>query len=278
MLIKVRAKTRMPLLNGSAVAEVATILRKLGWLLGHLCLVDYDDDKEILSDVVLTDQCLQDLVQRSINDSDDAVKRWALFPQAPRDPRKLGELFFKGREGLKEVHFSFDECGLVARAGQTHFGNSLSLVWEDRRRGTHLGEVCLAVMEQVFDNSLFDYGFCCISEQYEEKNMDYSGGGARAVGLDVSKALPGLYWGNYFGEHLCQLIGYETLMELPGYSSHHVRSGIIVANELPPDEWRQDNFLANEKATIGRIGSRFFFEKGKDHATVLCWSTSPPSS
>ena len=95
-----------------------------------------------------------------------------------RNHRDHGQLYFKGSKWLREVHFSFDDSGLVPWRGEIHFGNSLSVVWDDENSGGQLGEVCLAAMERVFDNCLFDYGYCCVSDQYDEKNMDYSGGGA----------------------------------------------------------------------------------------------------
>ncbi len=272
MLTEVTAKTRRPLLDAGAVRQAAGILRALRWLLGDLSVVDYDDDKEVLAEVQLTNEAMDDLVRRDIVNSREAANRYAhLFKGMSRNERDFGELYFKGNKGLKEVHFWFDELGLVPRGGEIHFGNSLSVVWEDENSGEQLAEVCLAVMERMFDNDLFDYGYCCVSEQYDEKNMDYSGGGAQAVGLDVSKSLPGFYWGNYFGEYLCGVIGRETLLNLPGCISHEARSGVIVVNSQAPDEWCQDRFVATERTAIDRVGSHLFFEKGKDHSG-LCWS------
>jgi len=276
MLTKVNAKTRRSLLQADAIQEVAGILRALDWFLGDLCVVDYEDEKEVLREIAITGDTLDELVRGDIAASRRASERFAAFTgRVPPDPRRLGSLFFKSRAGLREVHFWFDERGLVPRAGETHFGNLLSFVWEDSHCGKHLTEVCLAVMERLFDNALFDHGFCCVTDQYDGKNMDYSGGGARAVGLDVSKALSGFYWGNYFGAYLCKLIGAETLMDVPCCDSIQAQSGVLVVNKLPPDEWSQQAFLANEKAAMEYIGQRFFFEKGKAYPDALSWSAEP---
>ena len=77
MLTKIRAKTRQPLLHRSAVRHVATILRALHWLLGDLSVVDYDDNKEVLTAVSLTDEVLNDLARSSIASLRDAVDRYA---------------------------------------------------------------------------------------------------------------------------------------------------------------------------------------------------------
>jgi hypothetical protein len=43
------------------------------------------------------------------------------------------------------------------------------------------------------------FGFACDTEEYHAKNMSTEGGGVRAIGIDIGKYLPGLYWLNFFG-------------------------------------------------------------------------------
>lgn len=168
----------------------------------------------------------------------------------------------------KEVFLHASERSLVTRLlgmGKTelNFDNSLALNWLDADSADdQLSDTCLSVMQRLFDNDLFDYGYCCSGDQYGAKNLDYTHG-VEAVGLDVSKCLPGFYWGNYFGSFLCNLVGTEQLLSVPGCRSLELESGVLVTNELAPDRWSEPEFVERENRAIDHIGRHLFFEKGK---------------
>jgi hypothetical protein len=271
MIVDVTAKTRRALLADEAIGEVEKILRSLTWFFGDaLALVDFEGEKEVLREIAINNHFLGGLVREDVERTRAACDRWdALTGLVSHHHRDHGELFFKSHDGSVEIHLSFDEESLSRRAGELRFSNLLSINWEGSQKGNGLAEIFLSVMDRVFDNALFDYGFCCASDQYDKKNIDRSGGGVRAVGLDVSKCLPGFYWGNYFGPYLCDVIGREILVNVPGCGSLELRSGILVVNDLPPDQWSEEAFLENEKLAIAHAGPRLFFEKGKEPEGAL---------
>ena len=94
--------------------------------------------------------------------------------------------------------------------------------------------------------------------------MDYSGGGAFALGIDDSKMLRGFYWGNYFGPFLIEKIGESKLAAVPGCKVERLGHGFFVTIELPPDEWQSSEYQQNRVAAMEHLGRHFFFEKGKE--------------
>src|SRR5690606_32664422 len=105
--------------------------------------------------------------------------------------------------------------------------------------------------------------FCCLSDEYDARNLDVADGGVRAVGLDAARWLPGFYWANYFGLHLSEMIGTEVLMSVPGCRSIRLASGVLVVHRMPPEAWNEPAFGQVTESAIAHIGRQVFFERGK---------------
>ncbi len=43
------------------------------------------------------------------------------------------------------------------------------------------------------------YGNSCLSEEFDSKNIYREHGVTRAIGVNLKRSLPGLYWMNFFG-------------------------------------------------------------------------------
>jgi hypothetical protein len=198
----------------------------------------------------------------------EASKGWKYLLKELPNPipfeRRTGGVFFIVPDHSKEVYFDFDEYRLSPHLDECLFGNSLCIKTDEpNSRGSVLAERTLSAARRIFDNEIFQYGYACLSDQYDAKNLDRTGGGVCAVGLDASKCLPGFYWGNYFGPFLCDRIGEQVLMTAPGCRSYRLQSGVLVTNDLPPDAWSDPAFIKNENAAMDHIGRELFFEKGK---------------
>ena len=176
----------------------------------------------------------------------------------------MGNVHFATKDRSKDISLYFDEYKLAPVVEELLFGNVVSVEWEVLQdRGYDISNVSFRVMVSLFDNSLFDYGYCCVSDQYNSSNLDRSNGGVRAIGLDASCWIPGFYWANYFGKYLCDLIGREKLMTTPGCHSNQLGSGILIVNRLPPDRWCDPEFIEIANSAMNHIGRHIFFERGK---------------
>lgn len=269
MVVDIVAHTRKYLGTEDAINCVQMILKKL--VPDYLDKILHEGGEvtgERLHLDVTRDGALIELVRKELARATESSKGWKLlltdYPNPAPFERLLGGVYLIQPDETKEVFFDFDEYQLAPNIDKLQFGNLLCVNSDESNcRGDTLGEKVLAAAMRIFDNDLFDYGYCCPADQYDAKNLDRTGGGVCAVGLDASKYLPGFYWGNYFGPFLCDLIGEDVLMSAPGCCSYRLQSGVLVTNELPPDFWSQPAFIKNENEAMNHIGRHLFFEKGK---------------
>lgn len=90
----------------------------------------------------------------------------------------------------------------------------------DRIEGLALGDWIRETVRALVTVVPTDYGSAQLLEELHTKNMSRRGGGYRAIGTDISAALPGLYWLNVFGAPYVDLIGRERLVTAP---AHEIR-------------------------------------------------------
>jgi len=259
-----RGRTRAYLAADEHVKQMESILHSLSGWLGQQLFVDDEASPNGILDLP-EPGALRHWIDVKLARSEENSKqlRTLINDEIPY-PRALGSIHFVSKDGMKNVHLHFDQFRLAPVLDELRFGNILSIESEDSSTsGNQLAEIALSVMTTLFDNDLFDHGFCCASGEYNESNLDRDGGGVRAVGLDASKWLPGFYWANYFGSHLCELVGRDVLMTTPGCRRIQLGSGVLVANTLPPDRWSDAEFIENSQSAMSHIGRHLFFEKGK---------------
>jgi hypothetical protein len=178
--------------------------------------------------------------------------------------RETGGLFVQSRDAKCWVMFDWDQLGLLP--GLVMFRNSLKLRCHNSRVSSFDSRNSEDSMSRrIFSNDLFEWGHCCRGDEYSKNNMDNLCDGAHcAVGLDVSKMLPGFYWGNYFGPFLIEKIGESKFTSVPGCNVERLGHGILVTNEFPPDAWQSSEYQSNRVAAMEHLGRHFFFEKGKE--------------
>jgi hypothetical protein len=211
---------------------------------------------------------------QSIKHDAEIRKRYPSHPSF--SPRLLGEICLKSLKSPKFIQIVYDELGLIEFRGESRsdkhfvFGNSMSIQASFRKaRSTRIDELHLRILKDLVDNDLFDYAYCCDNDESIKMCLDYSGGGLKAVGLEASKWLQGFFWANFFGPFLCNRIGHEKLMNVPGCRSIETKTGVIVVNQLPSECWFDTQFIANAHAAMDHLGRDLFYEKGKTPAGTL---------
>jgi hypothetical protein len=125
------------------------------------------------------------------------------------------------------------------------------------------------------------YGNCHLDEEFDAKNMVTTPEVTKAVGVNIDKAVPGLYWLNYFGIPFVKLMGREVLLSAPAYRVEQVGDGVLIALSETPDEWANAAYRECANAVIDRIGTDFFFSRedpdrktiAPDFRSELRWRT-----
>ena len=105
------------------------------------------------------------------------------------------------------------------------------------------------------------YGFARLDEEYYAKNMIDDETGVRAIGADITAAIPGLYWLNYLGAPYVNLIGRERLLTAPAYEVKPAGDGVLLALDSSPDAWQRAAYQQREQAVIAHLGEQFFFSR-----------------
>lgn len=263
--------TRIALVSEASLVQIEAILQSIARSLPAETLLFTDDESVSPTKrprISLTSHgWLSEYVRMQLKHSNDGAAKWADYfrtesSAAPSQKVQLGDCFFTSPNGNTEVHLSFDERPLMNLAGTMRFGNWLSIRWDDPKQDNRLTETCLAISEGLFDNRLFEYGRIGLADEYDAMNLDRSGGGLQAVGLDVSKYLPGFYWGNFFGKYLSQTFGGNNLNDVHGCGTIWWDETVFVYNRFSPDRWNSVEYKATAKAALKQIGSHFFYEKG----------------
>lgn len=109
------------------------------------------------------------------------------------------------------------------------------------------------------------YATAAMQEETDAKNLDQSRG-VRAIGVDISRALPGLYWLNYFGPRFSHAIGKDKLLALTDVSIERVEAGIVVQLSKDPREWSSREYRDAERRTMSRIGEKWFFCRDRGYS------------
>lgn len=149
------------------------------------------------------------------------------------------------------------------------FGNWLTISAHRKKiNGLPVAQWAEQVMAEICAQMEVWHAHAEMKEQYDAKNMllDH---GMRAVGLDASKALPGLYWLNFFGQPYRDFIGEEKLLNAPGHKARKVDHGILLRVHPDPTAWSSPEYLAKERAVLDHIGEQYFFNKQRGFSGTL---------
>lgn len=93
----------------------------------------------------------------------------------------------------------------------------------------------------------------------------------RAIGRDFGRSLPGVFWLNYFGRALTDVVGEERLQSAPNSSS--IDGGFVISVGDDPRGWDEPATAALEQAVRDHLGTELFFSKAQPDRTGII----PPS-
>jgi hypothetical protein len=211
----------------------------------------------------------------------DAVKSHALKrgPRYEELVREFGAGPYERQNGVAELHgsddsiiivVSLDEWVFIPSSGRWLFGNRISIqvdaaqvegedasLWSRRS----LGVLCERLSPI--------WAKAHTIQEYASKNISREGGGMEAVGLDVSKHLPGIYWLNFFGKPYCDLIGQQRLLTCPAESVQELDNGVFISLSTQSTEWDTEWYRDREAQIIEHLGGQYFFDRRNPTRTTV---------
>jgi hypothetical protein len=142
--------------------------------------------------------------------------------------------------------------------------------WGNKLTFQILGERVGGVAAEIFARDLY-YDLCGqmepwyaranATEEFSAKNISREGGGVRAIGVNWSQAVPGLYWLNYFAGPSIGVIGTDRFARCA--AAKPLGQGFVVALADRAGEWNNAEYQAREAQAKETLGSQFFFDR--DH-------------
>lgn len=197
-----------------------------------------------------------------------ATERGALFRQLasehgePRSSRVFGQAELAGADPSLVVVISID-TDVLSRAGANWiWGNRITLqVGRSKVEGVAASIWVRQMFEALCDSLSPYYGHAETFEECEAKNISHDDGGTQAVGVDVSRYLPGLYWLNFLGEPYCELIGTDRVLKTPCPEVRRVDRGVLLALGTDPRSWNSEEYRVVEGRAREHLGQHYFFSR-----------------
>jgi len=264
MIIKLTGFTPLALTKSVNILKLEALFMRLSkerFLPTLLTGDDFSDVQEI--NPSLESGYLINEIDKEINHLEESVKKWKPFLKSnhmDHFTRTHGSVFFGSADDSINLGVIFDDWATIPCGSEKRIGNMVDFQITFNELDENNTAWLLNFCSIFFSDSFFDYGLCCSSDEYESKNIDRSDGGMRAVGLDVSRYLPGFYWGNYFGNILCRK---NTKLErdIDGFTSLKLTRGMFVSSALPPWKWMTEEYKRLELKAVMSIGEDLFFNK-----------------
>lgn len=110
--------------------------------------------------------------------------------------------------------------------------------------------------------------------EFQAKNRNPQG---NWIGQEFNLALPGVYWGTYFGPTYLDLIGREKILSAPAARVERLGTGAVVYLSDSPYHWKTARYRRAEKRVRGYLGCEYFFDrKHANRRTVAPDFNVPP--
>jgi hypothetical protein len=170
-----------------------------------------------------------------------AIEERSLIAQRYCPPEQV--IFYTNRSGARKPNV---------------FSHSMERVEE----GSDEAKALVDYAYQLFN--LFEpaYGRLYCKADYREKNLVQGAVAANAVGIDLRKHLPGIYWGNFFGPRYVDFLGEDRLLTAPAHEARWLgEAGILLLVSESPFEYDDPEVKATEQAVVEHLGPEAFFFK-----------------
>lgn len=252
------------LFEGHGLSKIERLLSKAEQWGSELCIWREDEKKRRRVENFTTD------VQKAATDRgalfDELVKEHGAGPYA----RRTGSVELRGADDALIVVLNLDDYRFAPSAGRWLWGNTLTVQLCEPRIGEH---DAIDVARRIADRACAElspwYAHGQLIEEWEQKNISREGGGMRAVGVDASRYLSGLYWVNFFGEPYCTLIGKERLVSAPAHQTEEKDGGVLLYLAATPEAWNTPEYETTEKRVLAHLGDKYFFSPHMPHRETV---------
>lgn len=205
-----------------------------------------------------------------------ATEHGALYERLIREnitgphARRSGSVELRGADETLTVVLALDDYLFAPSAGRWLWGNTVTIqIREALSRSNFAVDFARRFAAAACSELSPWYAHGHLREEWDQKNISREGGGVMAVGLDVSRYLPGVYWLNFFGEPYCNLIGKDRLLHAPVGEARAVDAGVLLFLSPTPDAWDTPEYRAAETLIQAHLGDLYFFSRRETGRNTL---------
>lgn len=199
---------------------------------------------------------------------DAAAARGPLYAQLIKQhgagpyQRRTGSVELRGSDNALIIVLTLDEYRFAPSAGRWLWGNTLTMQLTGTEvLGRAAGDFAGCIGAQACAALSPWYGHAELVQERDEKNISRADGGVMAIGGDISRYLPGLYWLNFFGEPYCNLIGRERLLTAPAFSCEAIDAGVLICLASSLEAWDSTERRTVEARVLAHLGDQYFFDR-----------------
>lgn len=177
----------------------------------------------------------------------------------------------RGQPARTWVGVRFDEYAKAMPIGRDWlFSNSIMVDTETPRLGSLSAEVWVSeLLHRLLGSAEVLWGGAWHVAEFRASNLHDGPDGVWALGRDVRRSLPGVYWLNVFGPAYVELIGGDILMRAPAASVEIVGANAVVQSYASPLDWGTTGAVEARHRLLSHLGRRYFYDRhAPDRATV----------
>jgi hypothetical protein len=183
--------------------------------------------------------------------------------------RQMGGVGCRGHTRSLWLGLTVDDYLLAPRGNEQMWGNQVSLQVNTLRVE---GANAVTWLERVFDEICLltrpVYANGSVTEEWDAQNIDRRRG-VEAIGIDLSRHLPGLYWLNFLGFPYLPLV--PALLrdgeEVAGIKD--LAGGLKIRLSDDPAGWTSDTYQRVASQTRELLGKHLMFERDNPHAPTI---------
>jgi hypothetical protein len=129
--------------------------------------------------------------------------------------------------------------------------NQISVQVRRRRVGNEPAtEWCERFFRELSITSSLVYARAVSTAEFQHKNIVSDEAGVRAVGVDFSEGLPGLYWLTAIRHPYIEQIKKGRLATCPAHKYIILNEAFLICLSNSPDQWSTENYKQTEHAAL----------------------------
>ena len=227
-----------------------------------LLVLEYETDREGLS-VRLGDP---GELRKTVLDK--GGRRGPMFDQLEKQngqtayERRFGEALIRTDTPSTFLTVRFDEYAPGMPSGDKWlFSNSIG-GWTSRSSvaGHDRAEFIGELFNELAGLPSLLWGGAFMNSEFRERNLHDDHDGVWAVGRDIRRSLPGLYWMNAFGSPYIETIGADRLRR-GGATALPASSNLVIKLYDAPEDWNTESARQNYRSILDRLGQEHFYDR-----------------